>query len=93
MAIHDWDPGRMMNGSSDGGMYGGAWMMLVLGLILLAVLATTILVAFRATGTQRPGPATGPDHAASVRDVLDQRLARGEITLDEYRSTRTLLGS
>ena len=90
MFTDDWGPDRMMDGSYGGGMYGGAWLMLVVGLLVLVVVVTTILLATRLLTTQQPGPA--PTAAVgSPRDLLDQRLARGEITPEEYRATRSLL--
>lgn len=93
MSMDDWGPDRMMNGSYGGGMYGGAWMMLVVGLLLLAAVIATVLLATRLAGPhhqQGRSPIAGPS-VGSPRDVLDQRLARGELTPEEYRATRSLL--
>lgn len=93
MFTDDWGPDRMMNGSYGSGMYGGAWMMLVVGFLLLAVVVTTIVLVARLAGPQQSPPpgATAAPSVGSPRDILDQRLARGEITPEDYRATRALL--
>jgi plastocyanin len=64
-----------------GGGNGAGWAILTL-LVLLAV------AAFVAWTTTRQGPA--PDRPQLI---LDERLARSEITPDEYRDLRTTLGT
>lgn len=62
----------------------GSWLMMgVLTLIVLALLigATAWLLTRR-----RESPA-----ARGARQILDERLARGDITEDEYRRRRDLL--
>lgn len=95
-----WDPDRMMNG--DGSMYGGAWLMVLLTLLVVGALVATVVVVLRAMQSDPsrglPGGTAGPagtgerPDVGSPRDLLDQRLARGEITPEEYRATRALLG-
>lgn len=88
----DWDSNGMMNGST----YGGAWMMVLLSLILVAGLALTVVLAMRMAGPrhfeQRDTGRRIDPVAGSPRDALDQRLARGEISEEEYRAARSLLG-
>lgn len=36
-------------------------------------------------------PATGSGDAGSARRILDERLARGELDVEEYRTRRTAL--
>ncbi len=84
-----WDPNDMMNGSYGGGF----WMMAILGLLLVALLGTTIYLVLRGTGLGRTDMGLSAHTSpGSPRDVLDQRLARGEISPEEYSSIRTLLG-
>jgi uncharacterized membrane protein len=90
----DWDPDRMMNGSYGGGMMGGGvWMMAMFGLLLLVLTGIVIFWAIKTVGSPPNDvrPAAGPA-SGSPRDVLDLRLARGEISAEEYGTTRTLLG-
>jgi uncharacterized membrane protein len=98
----DWDPDRMMDGSYGGGMMdgGGMWMMVLFGVVLLVLAGTAIFWAFKAAGSRASdngkvvGPVVGPvvgTVSESPRDVLDLRLARGEISPEEYDTTRTLL--
>jgi uncharacterized membrane protein len=90
MTSHRWD--RMMN-SSDGMAYGGLWLMLVFFLIFAVLLGVAAYLVLRTISQQQP-PATAatvaPD-APSPREVLDLRLARGEISPEEYRAVRPLL--
>ena len=89
----NWHPGHMMDGHRGNGMMdGGGWIMMIFGVFLLLLTVAAILWAFRAT---RPHP-TDTDRAVgstsgSARDVLDVRLARGEVTPEEYTATRALL--
>ena len=93
-STEDWDPDRMMDGSYGGGMMdgGGMWMMVLFGLVLVVLVGTAALWAFKAAGSRASdnGTVVGPV-SESARDVLDLRLARGEISPEEYDTTRTLL--
>ena len=88
--MRDYDHGHM-----DGS---GAWFTMLLGfLVLLALIGFTIYWVARAT-TPRSSAYGGPPLSSprspsgpSPRDVLDLRLASGEITADEYGATRRLL--
>lgn len=81
----------MMNGS--GGMtYGGFWLMFLVGLFLVVLLGVAIYVALRAVNP--PPTAAGrtvEPPTPSPREVLDLRLARGEISPEEYSTARPLL--
>jgi putative membrane protein len=81
----------MMNGS--GGMtYGGFWLMFLVGLFLVVLLGVAIYVALRAVNPHptAAGRMVEPP-TPSPREVLDLRLARGEITPEEYSAARPLL--
>jgi putative membrane protein len=84
-----WD--RMMNGS-NGMTYGGFWLMLLFGLLLLVLLGVAIYFVLRAANP-RPVASGGPVERAALspREVLDLRLARGEISPEEYSVARPLL--
>lgn len=83
-----WGPDDMMNGSYAGGM----WMMAISGLVLLALLGAMLFLMLReASPRHTTAGLTGGPAAASPRELLDQRLARGEISSEEYSNTRTLL--
>lgn len=62
------------------GMGGGAilWVIL-LGLAIWAIVSLTNRTAARPAG-------------GSARDVLDARLARGELSIEEYKKLRETLG-
>jgi len=64
------------------GPFGWAWMGLMT-LFWIAVLVTLIVVAVRLTARR--------DGSGTALEILKQRLARGDITPDEYERDRQLL--
>jgi uncharacterized membrane protein len=98
-ALDDWGPG-MMDGRDRGGMMdgGGAWVVMVLCLVLLVALVgvVTYLVVRASSAPASSGPLAVPPAppapaGPTPRDVLDHRLARGEVTPEEYSAARELL--
>jgi putative membrane protein len=79
--LADWDNGRMMDHQN-----GMGWWWLV-GLLVLGVLiATVVLVIWLVTRAGRPGgPTTASDPTSRGREILAERLARGEIDPAEYQ--------
>ncbi|GAA0970669.1 hypothetical protein ENKNEFLB_02200 [Nocardioides aquaticus] len=92
-----YDGGFDGSGMMDGGsMDGGGWMIvfgvLTLVLLLLALAAVVAHLVLHATGRLAPGAQRAPGATGSdARTVLDTRLARGEVSAEEYSSTRALL--
>ena len=80
----------MMNGSGTM-TYGGVWVMLLIAVILAVLVGVAVYVALRAVNPQ-PQVSVNPA-APSPRELLDQRLARGEISPEEYTARRPLLES
>jgi putative membrane protein len=66
-----------------GGMGWGSW--LVACLMMIAFLALIVVLVIALTTASRGGFRLG---RLTAKDVLDERLARGEIDMEEY--TRTL---
>lgn len=64
--------------------WGFLWMALFWGLLITGI----VWLVRAATG--RPDR---PDGAQAARRVLDERLARGEISPDEYTERRNILGN
>lgn len=63
----------------------GFWGMILFWGAFLALLIGGAIVLFRQTARPSPSPRTsGP----TARQILDQRLARGEIDQDEYNAIR-----
>ncbi len=79
--MHDW-----WMGWGPGG-WGGMWFGPVFMLIPVALLIVVIVIAIRWAGG---GVRLSRSHTA--RDILDERLARGEIDREEYASRRDALG-
>jgi len=83
--------------------YGMGWGWLVAFLALLALAALIVLVVRSFTAGAPPGtppgapPGPPPSHGqlspprSNARAILDERLARGEVTPDEYREIRRAL--
>jgi putative membrane protein len=72
------------------GMHGwdGGWMWLWGTLMMLtwvAVIGVAVWLIVRATRSN------GRPSASNARQILDERLARGEIDLDEYQQRRDML--
>jgi len=79
---HGW---QMMNGS--GGV--AAWVMLVVVVLVLAGVATAIVMAIRRSSVAPSPPSVPPE--TNARRLLDERFCRGEIDEDEYRRRRSIL--
>ena len=77
----------MMNG-------GGGWMVgfAVLTLVLLAIAVMAVLAnLFLHVSHRRAVPVAHPQPLPEARVVLDGRLARGDISVEEYRALRAVL--
>jgi putative membrane protein len=65
------------------------WLLLVLGVVLLAV----VVVRAVGGGVTREGRSGGSQAERSqARQVLDERYARGELSTEEYRERLRVLG-
>ena len=67
--------GGGMMGAYPGVMFGGWFLLLIL-------IAAVVVVVYYARGREAP---------SSAKDILDMRLAKGEITLEEYRKLREVI--
>lgn len=80
---------------SDGMGRGGWVMMILLALLCFAVFAGFLYAMLHATrsGTVADGRQAAAPRRPSAQDTLDDRLARGEIDVEEYQQrTRALRG-
>ena len=83
--LADWDDGRMMHDGNGSGWWAVALVMLVV------VIAAVVLVVWLAT---RAKPQRGPppgDPNLGAKQILGERLARGEIEPAEYQERLTHL--
>lgn len=70
----------------------GAWLpMSVMMLLILAVVAWGLYLLLRNAGKQ-PSRSPGADGVRSPEDTLADRLARGDIDVEEYERRITALG-
>jgi len=76
-----------------GGMGGGAW--LFMGLFGMALIALIVWLVVRLlpdrAGNTTPPAAQQLHHPETPLEILDKRLARGEIDLDTYTAQRAAL--
>ena len=67
----------------------------MLGLVgvifVLLVMGAIAVVAFLVLRTQSPSPVTFPAMRETPLQILDRRLASGEIDVEEYKRARELL--
>lgn len=69
-----------------GNGFGWGWMWFG-GVVLVLILAALIVLIVRSSATStssRVGPGTPPSYG-SARQIAEERLARGEISPDEFR--------
>jgi putative membrane protein len=74
------------------GNFAGGWMWLG-GILLLLILAALIVLIVRAFTSDTPSRGGGgrPPSGSPARQIMEERLARGEITPEEFRQlTRAL---
>lgn len=70
--------------------YGFIGMFLIGGLFLLFLVGAVALVAWLLS---RARPSGGGQSHSTARQILDERLARGEISREEYDALRAKIGS
>jgi len=86
----DWGDGYGHMGMDGGWGYGLMW---IVPVILLVLLGLGVYLIVRASSASRPAPpsattatATATDATASARAILAERLAEGDIEIDDYRA-------
>lgn len=93
-----------MMGWYGGGMTGFAWLGMGLFWLVLLGVIVWLVVRLATSGTRVPpqppaapstpppaAPAAGPSGTAAALEILDRRLAQGEIDVETYRATRDAL--
>jgi putative membrane protein len=82
-----WDNGHM-----DAG-WGIVMMLFMLGIWALIAVAIVWIVRSTRTPTVPPAAPTGDSVTSSAEQILAERLARGEIDLEEYQARLNALSS
>jgi putative membrane protein len=86
MLLTDWDHGGMMDG-------GNGWRWLIGFGMLVVLIAALVLVVWAITRATMANAAPAPrDPNLSARQILGERLARGEIDPAEYQERLSHLG-
>jgi uncharacterized membrane protein len=67
------------------------WAFSVFGTLILVALIVVAILSFVSTPSDRDGSETAS--AASAREILDRRLASGELTVDQYEQLRAKPGT
>ncbi len=94
----------MMGWYGNGGWSAGTWVGMGLGMLLFwGLVVVAVIALWHALGRARSGPAgpstqafgpggSAPEARAShALEILDERLARGEVSEEDYRRTRDVL--
>lgn len=71
-------------------MTGWGWFAMTVVVLLLLAMVVGVVVLLARTG--RDQPRSSPPAARAAEDVLAERLARGEITIEEYRQRLAAIG-
>ncbi len=86
----------MMGWYTGAGWGVGSWIGMGLGMVVfwgLIIVGIVALLRWTAQGRPAPGgPGAPPEGtSATALQTLDERLARGEITVEDYQRTREIL--
>ena len=77
----------------DGHMSAGGWILSVLWtLIIVALVVAGIVWLISALGNRENRGPTEDGSAPSAREILDRRLASGELSVEQYRQLRETIG-
>ena len=73
-------------------MSAGGWVFSIfVTLVVIGLIVAVLIWLASARASPRSGRSIGPERDASARDVLERRLASGEITADHYDEVRAKL--
>lgn len=80
-----------MMGWYQDGMGGGGWIVMILAMVMFwALVVFGVVAIFR--GTRDADTGTGGARRSPL-EILEERFARGEIDVDEYRVRQNVLGA
>jgi putative membrane protein len=77
----------------NGHMSAAGWILSVMWtVIIVALVVAGIVWLVSALSNRENRPAASQSSEASARETLDRRLARGELTVEEYKQLRETIG-
>jgi putative membrane protein len=74
----------------NGHMSGGGWFFSILTVIIVVAIVGAVIVWIAREFSRESGPRASSDDAS--KDILDRRLASGEIDAEQYEQLRATLG-
>jgi uncharacterized membrane protein len=75
-------------------MGAGAWVFSILATLIIVALIVGVIMSVVQNAGDKGGSGHTADVAASSREILDRRLASGELTVEQYKELReTIKGS
>jgi putative membrane protein len=77
----------------NGHMTTAGWIIAVLWTVItFALIAGAVYWLVSALAGRGPRTTSGATGEASAREILDQRLAKGELTIEQYKELRDAIG-
>jgi uncharacterized membrane protein len=76
----------------NGHMTTAGWIIAILWTVIILALIAGAIAWLISALTSRSAGALGVTSEGSAREILDRRLAKGELTLEQYRELRDELG-
>ena len=68
-----------------------SWILLIGGVVVLLLVLVRVLVGGVTRGPGHPSGGSSPPGRTPAQQILDERLARGDITLEQYRAMSRVL--
>jgi putative membrane protein len=82
----------MMGYGSGMGWMWVFWLLMIIGVVILAVVLARVVGTGGLSGGRTTGPRAGMSGRSRAREILDERYARGELNTEEYQDRLRGLG-
>jgi putative membrane protein len=83
---------RRMNGYYDGNMGWGGWLLMTLVMITFGALIVYLLITLVRGSSGSTSSTSQSNEPNDPQRILEERLARGDIPIDEYQARKDALG-